>query len=111
MLFLIPITKSSMKRWIDDIGVHLPTPEETLRHLLALTPATECHIDEESRYFYTIPGRGIAALIQGLTRILTSKPACEAWSKGLSGAPSLSLALPYSCWYALAPPTVPRPLV
>jgi transposase len=45
VLFLIPITKSSMKRWIDDIGVHLPTPEERLRHLLALTPATECHID------------------------------------------------------------------
>jgi hypothetical protein len=34
-----------MKRWIDDIGVHLPTPEAMLRHLLALAPATECHID------------------------------------------------------------------
>jgi Transposase len=45
VLFLIPITKSSIKRWIDDIGVHLPTPEEILRHLLALTPTTECHID------------------------------------------------------------------
>ena len=44
-LFLIPITKSSIKRWIDDIGSHLPTPEEILRHLLALTPVTECHID------------------------------------------------------------------
>jgi hypothetical protein len=44
-LFLIPITKSSIKRWIDDIGSHLPTPEEMLRQLLALTPATECHID------------------------------------------------------------------
>src|SRR2546426_6027262 len=44
-LFLIPITKSSIKRWIDDIGTHLPTPEEMLRQLLALTPATECHID------------------------------------------------------------------
>ena len=44
-LFLIPITKSSIKRWIDDIGAHLPTPEEMLRHLLALTPVTECHID------------------------------------------------------------------
>jgi hypothetical protein len=38
VLFLIPITKSSIKRWIDDIGVHLPTPEEILRHLLALSP-------------------------------------------------------------------------
>ena len=44
-LFLIPITKSSIKRWIDDIGTHLPAPEEMLRQLLALTPATECHID------------------------------------------------------------------
>jgi hypothetical protein len=45
VLFLIPITKSSIKRWIDDIGVHLPTPEDILRHLLALTPTTECHMD------------------------------------------------------------------
>lgn len=45
VLFLIPITKSSIKRWIDDIGVHLPTPEEMLRQLLARAPATECHID------------------------------------------------------------------
>src|SRR5262247_514876 len=45
VLFLIPITKSSIKRWIDDIGVHLPPPEEMLRQLLALAPATECHID------------------------------------------------------------------
>jgi len=44
-LFLIPITKSSIKRWLDDIGSHLPAPEEMLRQLLALTPATECHID------------------------------------------------------------------
>ena len=34
-LFLIPITKSSIKRWIDDIGSNLPTPEEMLRQLLA----------------------------------------------------------------------------
>jgi hypothetical protein len=44
-LFLIPLTKSSIKRWIDDIGAHLPSQEEMLRQLLALTPATECHID------------------------------------------------------------------
>ena len=44
-LFLIPITKSSIKRWIDDIGTHLPPPEEMLRQLLVLAPATECHID------------------------------------------------------------------
>ena len=44
-LFLIPISKSSIKRWIDDIGSHLPPPEEMLRQLLAITPATACHID------------------------------------------------------------------
>jgi Transposase len=44
-LFLIPITKSSIQRWIADIGTHLPTPEAILQQLLALTPATECHLD------------------------------------------------------------------
>jgi hypothetical protein len=44
-LFLLPTTKSSIKRWIDAIGAHLPTPEEMLQHLLALLPVTECHID------------------------------------------------------------------
>src|SRR5713101_6861532 len=44
-LFLIPITKSSMKRWIDDIGSNLPPPDQMLQQLLALTPVTECHID------------------------------------------------------------------
>src|SRR5262244_237058 len=45
VLFLIPITKSSIKRWIDDIGTHLPAPAEMLRQLLAIAPASECHID------------------------------------------------------------------
>src|SRR6516164_8966673 len=45
VLFLIAITKSSVKRWIDDIGTHLPTPEEMLRQLLARVPVTECHMD------------------------------------------------------------------
>jgi hypothetical protein len=45
VLCLIPLTQSSIKRWMDDIGVHLPTPEAILRHVLALTPATECHSD------------------------------------------------------------------
>ena len=44
-LFLIPMTHSSIKRWIADIGSHLPPPEERLRQLLAITPAPECHID------------------------------------------------------------------
>jgi hypothetical protein len=44
-LFLIPITKSSIKRWLDDIGSNLPTPEQMLQQLLILLPVTECHID------------------------------------------------------------------
>jgi hypothetical protein len=44
-LFLIPITKSSIQRWIDDIGSNLPSQEEMLQQLLAITPATEGHID------------------------------------------------------------------
>jgi len=44
-LFLMPMTTSSIKRWMDDIGVHVPTPEEMRRQWLALTTATECHND------------------------------------------------------------------
>jgi hypothetical protein len=44
-LFLISISKSSIKRWIDTIGSNLPPPEELLQHLLAIKPVTECHID------------------------------------------------------------------
>src|SRR5713101_8947456 len=44
-LFLIPMSKSSIKRWMDAIGSHVPPPEEMLRQLLARAPATECHID------------------------------------------------------------------
>ena len=45
VLFLMPMTKSSIQRWIDDIGSHVPTPEQMLQQLLARTPATECPID------------------------------------------------------------------
>ncbi len=45
VLCLIPMTKASIKRWMDAIGSHLPTPEQMLQHLLARTPATACHID------------------------------------------------------------------
>jgi hypothetical protein len=41
----MPITKSSIKRWIDDIGSNLLPPEKMLQQLLALTPVMECHID------------------------------------------------------------------
>jgi hypothetical protein len=43
--FLMPIPQASMQRWLDDIGVHVPTPEAMRRHLLALAPATACHMD------------------------------------------------------------------
>jgi hypothetical protein len=45
LLFLMPTTKSSIKRWMDDIGAHWPAPEEMLRPLLAIAPAPACHID------------------------------------------------------------------
>ena len=38
-LFLIPITKSSIKRWIDAIGAHLPTPEEMLAAIAGAHPS------------------------------------------------------------------------
>src|SRR3989442_1775706 len=44
-LFLIPITKSSIKRWSDDIGSNLPSQEERRQQLLVVSPATEWHID------------------------------------------------------------------
>ena len=44
-LFLMPIPKSSIKRWIDDIGSHVPSQEEMRQPWLAITPATECHSD------------------------------------------------------------------
>jgi hypothetical protein len=45
LLFLIPMTKSSIKRWLDAIGAHWPAPEERRRPLLAIAPATACPID------------------------------------------------------------------
>ncbi len=45
VLFLMPSTKASIKRWLDAIGSHVPTPEQMRQPLLALTPATECHSD------------------------------------------------------------------
>lgn len=45
VLFLIPATKSTIKRWIDEIGDNLPSEEEILRKLADLKPPVECHID------------------------------------------------------------------
>lgn len=44
-LFLIPVSKSSIKRWIDDIGNNLPSDEDLLRQLIAIKSPTECNID------------------------------------------------------------------
>ena len=45
VLFLMPMTTSSMTRWMDDLGSNVPTPEQRLQHLRALTPATACPRD------------------------------------------------------------------
>jgi hypothetical protein len=44
-LFLITISKSSIKRWIDDIGSNLPSDENLLKQMIDLKKPTECHID------------------------------------------------------------------
>ena len=44
-LLLLPMTPSSLQRWLDDLGAPLPAPEAMRRHLLARTPATECPLD------------------------------------------------------------------
>jgi hypothetical protein len=45
VLFEIPITKSSIKRWIDEIGGNLPSEEEILKKLTEIKMPDECHID------------------------------------------------------------------
>ena len=47
-LCLMPLPKSSIKRWMEALGSHVPTPEEMLRQRLVLAPATACHIDGDS---------------------------------------------------------------
>ena len=44
-LFLIPVSKSSVKRWIDEVGGSLPSEEEILNQLVALKKPAQCHID------------------------------------------------------------------
>ncbi|MDM8525675.1 transposase [Desulfococcaceae bacterium HSG8] len=44
-LFGIPVTKSTIKRWIDDIGENLPSEEEILKKLTDLKKASRCHTD------------------------------------------------------------------
>jgi len=44
-LFEIPATKSTIKRWIDEVGEHLPCEEEILKKLKDVKKPTQCHID------------------------------------------------------------------
>lgn len=44
-LFQIPATKSTIKRWIDEVGDHLLSEEEILQQLTDLKTPAECHID------------------------------------------------------------------
>jgi hypothetical protein len=44
-LFQIPIGKSSIQRWIDEIGTQLPSDEDILKKLIKIKEVTECHID------------------------------------------------------------------
>jgi hypothetical protein len=66
VLFLMPLTKSSIKRWIDDIGSHLPTPEQLLQQLLALTSATACHMDGYS----TCSNKQVGACLSEVTQFV-----------------------------------------
>lgn len=45
VLFRIPVSKSSVKRWIDTIGSSLPSEEEILKQLIELEKPDQCHID------------------------------------------------------------------
>jgi len=44
-LFCIPVTKSTIKRWIDEIGGNLPSEEELLKKLTEQKKPAQCHID------------------------------------------------------------------
>ena len=45
VLFGIPVSKSSLKRWIDKIGSNLPSEEEILKQLMDRKRPSQCHID------------------------------------------------------------------
>ena len=45
LLFLVETSKSSIKRWIDEVGKNLPTDEEILKMMIGVRGANECHID------------------------------------------------------------------
>jgi len=45
VLFRIPVSKSSVKRWIDTVGSSLPSEDEILKQLTELKKSDQCHID------------------------------------------------------------------
>jgi hypothetical protein len=45
ILFQIPVTKSTIKRRIDDIGDNIPSEEDILKQLTEQKKPSECHID------------------------------------------------------------------
>lgn len=45
VLFQIPVTKSTIKRWIDEIGGNLPSEEDILKNLTEQKKPSQCHID------------------------------------------------------------------
>ncbi|MBF0121191.1 MAG: transposase [Desulfobacterales bacterium] len=45
ILFQIPVSKSSIQRWIDEIGNNLPSEEEILKMLVNIKNPRQCHID------------------------------------------------------------------
>jgi hypothetical protein len=47
-LFLLPLTQSSRKRWMDAMGSTVPSQEEMVPPWLALPPSPACHLDGDA---------------------------------------------------------------
>ena len=45
VMFLVPVTKSTINRWIDEIGNNFPDEETMFRKLVEIKKPTECNID------------------------------------------------------------------
>jgi hypothetical protein len=73
-LFLMPLTKSLIKRWRDDMGAHVPSHEERLRQLWALTPAPACPLDGS---YPRGPDHGVMVVRDAPDRILMTHAAAS----------------------------------
>jgi hypothetical protein len=78
VLFLIPSTKSSIKHWLDDIGVPVPAPGEMQQHLRALAPATACSLND---YYPLGTDHGVMVVKDGQDRIESTHAAASANGK------------------------------